>query len=468
MLLPLAALLAVASASSAASDVSTAPDVVDAYNNTIFARTGGHRSPASSSRFVVARAGWLRAVQLRTAVPPGGLTVTLVVNNASVTFGRLHAPAGGSHRRVAWRSVSLAAATPVDARDAVSFVATCSDAAQHGGHCAFDASTANGTGDLCAAFAIEVLRVPVTISADDGRGDTQLGYSFTSAPLVLPRAAGGAQAANVSVASFAVLTDIYPTALEVSLLAGPAQQQLYRGFINPQDNRTGVRWTVVGLSHLDAAGGGAALAPGLPLTAVHSSLDTSRTYAAGVRAGGSGVGAAIAAVTLRLPGPHVAVSTDDGSGATGTAGAFSSRVIAVATSGVLRALDLRTDTALATVCTARITVTAGSGAVDGGGGGGGEGDASAPGAATAAAVPRVLDVHYLNNGHGPQDWRSLPLAAPLVLRAPARVHVAHSCGGASYASGVRADDGSAAVAFLLETDGGGPAAAASEHGPATE
>lgn len=437
----------------AAAAAATAAADVDRYNNTLFARTGGHRSPLASSRFLVARAGWLRAAVLRTAVPPGGLTVTLVVNNASIAAGRLHAPPGSSHRRVAWRSVSLPAATPLDAGDAVSFVATCRDAAQHGGHCAFDSSTANASAFLCAAFAVEALRVPVTVSADDGQGGTQLGYSFSSAPLVVPRAAG---ATNASVASFAVLTDVYPTGLKTSLLAGPSQQQLYRGYVNPQDNRSGVRWTVVGLSHLDPSGGGAALAPGTPLVAVHSSLETSRTYAAGVRAGGSANGAAIAAVTLRLPGPHAAVSTDDGSGATGTAGTFSSRDIAVATSGVLRALDLRTDAALATACTATITVAAGAAGEKDDGASSGSGSAGDGG----GAPPRVLDVPFLNNGRGPQDWRSLPLAAPLALRAPCRVRVAHSCGGASYVAGVRADDGSAAVAFLLETHDEAGAAAA--------
>jgi hypothetical protein len=141
---------------------------------------------------------------------------------------------------------------------------------------------------------------------------------------------------------------------------------------------------------------------------MHTSLGSSRLYTAGVTAGGSSR-TAVANVTFRMPGPAVEVGTDDGNGRTAVGLAFSSGALTVppGASGLLRAVELRTDAPVRTTCVANVTVVA-----------------PAP-----REFVRVLLVNFFNNGADATAWRSLPLPAPFAVAGGSQVAVSHSCGG---------------------------------------
>lgn len=404
----------------AAVPAAAAAAATDAYTN----HHGGARvtpllrHAIGSNPILVTHDGWLSAATIETAVPRAGVAVAVVVNGAVWARGAVHAVAPA----VAPRAVLGFAPVPVARGDVVQLNASVEGQGAH----AFGAGVVNHTW-LAVDFVVTRLAPWVTVSRDDGSGTVARSYSFSSPPIATE--GGGAPPPDATLVSYALLTDIWYGNIR-SAIGFANGTDILVSWLQSDDGRRGVRWTTVGVPAAVGAAWPASRCNGA--FAMHTSLQTNRLYDCGVAAGGS-PHSAVANVTFRVPGPDVALGTDDGAGATADEAAFSSGALAVPPGGAgfVRALDLRTDTPLATQCMANVTVVAPPG--------------------RGPTHPREILLEFRNNGFSAATWRSLPLPAPLAVAGGSVITVSHACSGRAYTGAVRNDTGAAIVALRIDT-----------------
>jgi hypothetical protein len=429
------AALASATGTVTASAASAFAGATQAYSNAGSGKVGlvnGTTFSNTAAPFLITQPGWLvGSINVLLAAGHSARSVSLKVlrNGAPIadsqSFGAdamedaVSAAASASDRLSSygkWVAVRLPAPLPVGAGDAVAFTITAARP--------FLAGVVNHT-VLVAAFNVTLLTPLVAVSTDDGRNATAAGYSFTTGALAL-----GAVPKQSTLVAYAVLTNIFATALKTFLDVDGAD--VFFSWLNANDGRTGVRWTTVGIASADAAAlpGGGDGGPGVTMAVTHTSLETYRTYTSGVTASS---GAAVATLLFRPPVPQTPFSIDDGENDSASAASFASgRVPVGGAAGFVRAVDVKSDTPLGAVCIANVTVWG-------------------PATTTTSRVTSSAQLQFLNNGKGATSWRSLPLAEPLPVYAGGAFALSHSCGGAAYTAGVRADDGAAIIAFVVET-----------------